>query len=73
MSDWLWLTPVVGPVCLLLAWVAYLRFARWLVTQTGDPASLEHAVSLARAVRKQADASVESPPNEPPGTDVHTP
>jgi len=73
MSDWLWLTPVVGPVCLLLAWVAYLRFARWLVTQTGDPASLEHAVSLARAVRKQGDAPAESPPNEPPGIDVHTP
>lgn len=60
MSDWLWLAPVVGPVCLLLGWLAYLRFARWLVSQTGDPASLEHAVALARAVRKKADTPAES-------------
>lgn len=73
MSEWLWLAPVVGPICLLLAWLAYLRFARWLVTQTGDPASLEHAVSLARAVRKQADAPAEKPTNEPPVIDVHAP
>lgn len=73
MSDWLWLAPVVGPICLLLAWLAYLRFARWLVMQTGDPACLEHAVSLARAVRRQADAPAQSPPNEPHGIDVHTP
>lgn len=63
MNDWLWLAPIVGPICLLLAWLAYLRFARWLVTHTGDPASLEHAVALARAVRK--------PPDDPPGSDVH--
>lgn len=57
------LATIVAPICLLLGWLAYLRFARWLVQHTGDPASLAHAAALARAVRKQADA--------PPGTDVH--
>ena len=59
----LWLVPVVGPICLLLAWLAYLRFARWLVQHTGDPASLKHAATLARAVRRR--------PDDQPGGDVH--
>ncbi|WP_040339461.1 tyrosine-type recombinase/integrase [Candidatus Blastococcus massiliensis] len=58
------LATIVGPICLLLGWLAYLRFARWLVQHTGDPASLAHAATLARAVRKQPDA--------PPGTDVNS-
>ncbi|RZU30619.1 hypothetical protein BKA19_0239 [Blastococcus saxobsidens] len=57
------LAAIVAPVCLLLGWLAYLRFARWLVQHTGDPASLAHAATLARAVRKQSDS--------PPGTDLH--
>ena len=53
------LATIVGPICLLVAWLAFLRFSRWLVTHTGDPSSLEHAAALARAVRKQADVSTE--------------
>jgi len=67
MSEWLWLAPAIGPVCLLFAWLSYLRFARWLVTHTGDPADLKHAAALARAMRKQPD----EPSADPPGADVH--
>lgn len=51
MSHWLLLVPAVLPVCALIRWLAVLRFGRWLVRETGDPAALGHAAALADAMR----------------------
>lgn len=42
--------------CLLLGWLAYLRFAKWLVKQTGDAASLTHAARLTGFLRRRSMA-----------------
>jgi hypothetical protein len=42
----------------LLSWLAYLRFCRWLVSQSKDPSSLRHAAVAAKAFRGAAPAAV---------------
>jgi hypothetical protein len=43
------LVPAVAAAALVVCWLAYLLFCRWLVRHTDDPASLEHAATAARA------------------------
>jgi hypothetical protein len=38
-------------VTTLVAWIYYLRFCRFLVKHTNDPASLRHAATAAKAYR----------------------
>jgi hypothetical protein len=40
----------------LLSWISYLRFCRWLVSQSKDPASLRDAAVAARAFRPSSSA-----------------
>jgi hypothetical protein len=39
----------VMTLCAMVAWIAYLRFCRWLVERTGDPKALRDAAVAARA------------------------
>jgi hypothetical protein len=36
------------PTIVLVGWIAYLRFCKWLVKQTGEASSLAHAGNAAR-------------------------
>ena len=50
---------VVVAVVPLLSWLAYLRFCRWLVSQSKDPSCLHDAAVAAKAFRASAPAVAE--------------
>jgi hypothetical protein len=48
----------VFAVSSLLSWISYLRFCRWLVGQSKDPASLRDAAIAARAFRSSPSSAL---------------
>jgi hypothetical protein len=51
-------TAVTAPACTLAAWIAYLRFCRFLVLHTNKSDSLKDAAEAAKAFRRSTPSAL---------------